>query len=302
MIYDYIIGLHCGFENKIDYLLNYYDTHIYDFCIKYECECLKSFYYKNDSLLFYKYIPLCIFNNIPFIIGEQSIINVDELKLEINQYMNINIDIENMLYISKNAIINYNDILYKIDEIENDQLAIIFDSFFPKIVDFNSILENKPMLIFESSKGVYDVNNEKFNKKSSSISTLNVFSLKNVKFCNNIIGIANIFETYNNFNLVNEQQLFNVNYIYERNNSESNIKNTISKNYNWLNLDKLINTIKNTGTNIVIIVGSKLLTNIDKIKLFYNSKYIEFSNIHNYKLFIETKIRIKLDVTEINFV
>ena len=101
--------------------------------------------------------------------------------------------------------------------------------------------------------------------------------------------------------MINNKELFNENYLFERNNCDSNIKNTISKNYDWLNLDKLIETIRKSGTNIVIIFGSDILKNLNSLKLIYNNTYKEFNSIHNYKLFIETKIKLKFDVTEINF-
>ena len=166
MISDYIIGLQSGFENKINYLIEYYNNHFYDFCIKYESEHNKTFYYKDEYLLFYKYIPLCIFNNLPFIIGEQNIINIEELKEEILQYINLGYDIENLLHISKNAVLNFKNSNYKIDTIENDKLLTLFEYFFPNIVDFEKILKGKQMLIFESSKGVYDIDNNKYNKLS----------------------------------------------------------------------------------------------------------------------------------------
>ena len=46
MISNYIIGLQNGFEHKTNYLLDYYDNHIHDLCVKYGSDPQKTYFQK----------------------------------------------------------------------------------------------------------------------------------------------------------------------------------------------------------------------------------------------------------------
>ena len=290
MISNYIIGLQNGFEHKTKYLLEYYDNHMYDLVVKYNNDIQRSYFQKYNLLYFTKYIPVCIFYNIPFVIGDKSVIDIEEFIKEVEQYILQQIDIESLLNLSKTTVIKYNEKYYNIDELDNSKLCVIFKYFVPKIVDLNDFVKENSIIVFEGSRGFYDTDSKPFNYHTINQSSSNIFSLTNPRFINDIIGITDIFESYCNFSLHNNKELFNVNYLYEKSICNENIKNTISKNYNWLNLDKLLKTIRNIGANIIVIFGSKLLKNFLSLNIFYDESIHNFINIRDYKLFIEKEI------------
>ena len=55
---------------------------------------------------------------------------------------------------------------------------------------------------------------------------------------------------------------------------------------NWLNLDKLIEAVKISGTTIIIISKIDVIEKINKYKLYYDSKLLEFDNFSKMKEFI----------------
>ena len=56
---------------------------------------------------------------------------------------------------------------------------------------------------------------------------------------------------------------------------------------NWLNLDKLIEAVKISGTTIIIISKIDVIEKINKYKLYYDSKILEFDNFSKMKDFID---------------
>ena len=60
---------------------------------------------------------------------------------------------------------------------------------------------------------------------------------------------------------------------------------------NWLNLDKLIEAINLTGTGILIISKVDVLEELDKFKLTFESRLVEFPRIDDMIMFINYHIR-----------
>ena len=55
---------------------------------------------------------------------------------------------------------------------------------------------------------------------------------------------------------------------------------------NWLNLNKLIDSINISGTNYVIISKIDVLENVKLYKLLFNETIVEFTSMENMKSYI----------------
>jgi adenylosuccinate synthase len=70
---------------------------------------------------------------------------------------------------------------------------------------------------------------------------------------------------------------------------------------NWLNLDKLIQSINISGCNKVIISKVDILTELNKFFLFYRNKLLEFKHIDTMKVFIDNKLGVECQEYEKTF-
>ena len=64
---------------------------------------------------------------------------------------------------------------------------------------------------------------------------------------------------------------------------------------NWLNLDKLINSVNVSGCNIVIISKEDILLKIEKYRVIKDDELIEFDSLNSMKRFIKKHIKSECD-------
>lgn len=104
----------------------------------------------------------------------------------------------------------------------------------------------------------------------------------------NIYGAVKIYDTRSGIDPEFPEDLFDDNQLKEigEKGYEFGVTTGRKRKVNWLNLDKLIKSIKISGTNICIISKVDVLQNVNKFKLFYENKLNEFNSIENMKKFI----------------
>ena len=60
---------------------------------------------------------------------------------------------------------------------------------------------------------------------------------------------------------------------------------------NWLNLDKLVDAIRISGTTIILISKIDVIKNLNKYKLYHNSTLIDFENFDSMKTYIDKNLK-----------
>ena len=60
---------------------------------------------------------------------------------------------------------------------------------------------------------------------------------------------------------------------------------------NWLNLDKLVDAIRISGTTIILISKVDVIKNLNKYKLYHNSTLIDFENFDSMKTYIDKNLK-----------
>jgi adenylosuccinate synthase len=108
----------------------------------------------------------------------------------------------------------------------------------------------------------------------------------------NIIGIAKIYDTKSGVDplfpkyLLKNNQLNTIAELGEEFGTTTGRRRIV----NWLNLNKLIESISISGTNQVIINKCDILENANIFKLYFNKNILKFKNIKQIKNFINSKI------------
>jgi hypothetical protein len=284
MISDVIISIYNGYENKshvINYLLkrNYYDC-----CLKGGTDHSEQSSVYQGKKIILKIIPICILSSIPCLIGIGGPINIELLNSEIKLLTKLNIDIHKLLYIDENATIIHKDSKLTYGDIHFLKLKTILSNT-PIKTSINNFLLYYNHPIYEGANGFYSYNGNLF-KNSDSLNTTNIYSKLNPKLIGNIIGVANIFECYKNTSKEHVTEIYSAYEEYNYTNSNIISLDDLLLSFNWINLDKLILAIKQTGVNIIYILGIDMLSNLTKYEVYINKSKIEFDNITDFKNYI----------------
>jgi adenylosuccinate synthase len=112
------------------------------------------------------------------------------------------------------------------------------------------------------------------------------FSPKKIR---NLIGVAKIYDTKSGVDPLFPESLWEnetLNTIIELG-QEFGSTTGRKRLVNWLNLDKLIDSIKLSGCDNLIINKCDVLEKVNKYKLYYNNKLIEFKTLDEMKEFIK---------------
>ena len=284
MISDVIISIYNGYENKALVIEDLIKRNYYDCCLKSGSEHISQTCIKYGKKISLKIIPICILSNIPCLIGIGGPINIDTLNSEINLLLKINIDIHKLLYIDENTTIIHKDSKLKYGDIHFLKLKTILTNPPIKItVNKFTLYYNRPL--YEGANGFYSYNGNVF-KNSDISSSTSIYSKLNPKLIGNIIGITNMFECYKNSSKNHIDDIYSAYEICSyRNNSTISLDDLLLR-FNWIDLDKLKLAIKQTGVNIVYILGLDIMKKLTKFEIFTNDSKLEFDNINEYKDYI----------------
>ena len=95
-----------------------------------------------------------------------------------------------------------------------------------------------------------------------------------------------MFECYKNSSKNHIDDIYSAYEICSyRNNSTISLDDLLLR-FNWIDLDKLKLAIKQTGVNIVYILGLDIMKKLTKFEIFTNDSKLEFDNINEYKDYI----------------
>ena len=239
-------------------------------------------------------IPCGIIHNIPCVIGPGCVVDLKKLRDEIYTLKNLNIDIENLLYISENAHIIFKEHIK--EDLEKDKIGSTGSGIMPayrdkyqktgirygmltdkqiyeyfegtqiKSVDIHNIIKNKVNIFFEGAQGFeldIDWGDYPYVTSSSVVSgaACNCISPKKI---NNIYGICKVYDTYlgsKEFEPKEDENIRQLGIIGNEYGATTGRK----RQCNWLNLDKLIKAIEINGANIIIINKCDIIKELKNI-------------------------------------
>ena len=272
MIADVILGLGNGYEQKYNTIQELSNNEIYDICIKYGENNIPQTFTYNNTIMTLHILPSTILYHIPCFIDSGEPIDIDLLKKDIEQVSKFIIDIDIYLFLSKVTLIKHNTHILKYDNLEPHKIIKLIGCL-PNKVSLNRLLPkyNRPLYI--SSNGFYG--QDGYTQLSGNPKQSNaIFSIINTRKLGNIIGVVNIYETFNSFKKKNILKIYEEIITMDT--------NEYLLNYDWLDLDKLIYSIQTSGINIVYIIGTHILKNISVMCVYKNNSLLEFDNIEIY--------------------
>ena len=252
-------------------------------------------------------IPSGIFYNIKSIIGPDCVVNKNSFIREINYLKKNNFD-TSLIKISPNAhIITDNHIQedkdkYKSQGTTSSGIAPCYrdkfarkgklvkdDIFFKEYLWDQKLYGN---ILCEGAQGFWlDINYGNYPYVTSS--TTLPYGACSLGFppqlIRNIFGASKIYDTRSGIDPLFPESLLTdpeLSLICEKGNE---IGTTTGRRriVNWLNLDKLINAIQISGTNIIIISKIDILEDVKLFKLFHNNQLIRFETLKLMKLYIK---------------
>ena len=284
MISDVVISIYNGYENKAHVIKDLLRHNYYDCCLKGGVDHSEQSSIHQGKKIILKIIPICILSGIPCLIGIGGQINIDLLNNEINLLIKLNIDIHKLLYIDENATIIHKDSKLKYGDIHFLKLKTILSNM-PIKTSINKFLLYYNRSLYEGANGFYSYNGNLF-KNSDSSNTTTIYSKLNPKLIGNIIGVANIFECYKNSAKKHVNEIYSAYEEFNYNNSNIISLDDLLLSFNWIDIDKLKLAIKQTGVNIVYILGIDILKNVSNYIVYTNKSKIEFDNMNEFKDYI----------------
>jgi len=304
---DICCGLNWGDEAKGKIISNLAQSKNYDFVCRFNGgnNAGHTIYINNIK---YKthLIPSGIFHNIKSIIGPDCVINKEAFVGEINYLKNngFNTDlikISPKAHIIKNIHIEDDIKNYKSngstsrgiapcyrDKYARKGLQVKDDTFFKDYLWDEKLYGN---ILCEGAQGFWlDINMGNYPHVTSSVTL--PYGACSLGFpphlIRNIYGATKIYDTrvgvdpeFPDSLLENEELLSIINEGKEYGTTTGKMRKV-----NWLNLNKLIDSINISGTNHVIMSKIDVLENVKLYKLLFNDTIIEFSSIENMKSYI----------------
>lgn len=282
MLADILLNLSTGYENKYPTIQSLLNKEYYDCCIQVGEETIKQFVNFNNEIVSLSIIPQTIFHNIPCLIGLGNTINIDNYNKDVNKLLELNIDLDKLIYIEENSTLNYKDNIIEFKSIHSIKLNNMC-SFIPTPVSHDKFLKLYSRPLYLSSNGYFTSMGKEYLNGNINKCTY-VKSVINPRIICNIIGIVNIFQIYKNQTKLNINEIYSICNAYERNYELFN--NDLLLSYNWFDINKIKNIIINQGINILYIQGKTLLEDIEKLYIIENEKLIDFDDYETYLEYI----------------
>lgn len=315
---DIIVGLQNLKEGKTKILKKLLNESHYDLCIKINGGTETSYIKYNDELILLKEIPYSILYNIDTYISESCLVNLDDLKEDIEKLKHLNISLKK-LFISNNTsiitnkniienkqkhIINYkyknlntlrdkysNNNLLKIKDLTSvEYYYFLMKNSVTRVDSYDFFKNYKKILAYQflSFNNDIDFGNNIVNSGFHCSSSF-CFNIINFKSLSNIFGVCCVYEIFEDYKLHNEELDIILSYdsplLY----------------YDWLDLNTLIKNINLNNINILYFTKTDILNKINIFKIKYNNNIHNFDSIELFKFFIKEKINLECNISYVNF-
>ena len=330
---DICVGLQHGDEGKGKVAYNLCGKNNYDLCVRFNGgpNAGHSIFHNGIKIVLHQ-IPCGIIHNIPCVIGPGCVVDLRKLRDEIYTLKDLNIDIENLLFISNNTHLifkehikedlekdkigstgsgimpSYRDKYQKkgvrYGMLTNKQIYEYFEGINIKCVDIYELLKTKVNIFFEGAQGFeldIDWGDYPYVTSSSVISgaACNCISPKKI---NNIYGICKAYDTY--VGKKEFEPLGNEGVIIRRLGTLGNEYGATTgrrRQCNWLNLDKLIKAIEINGANIIIMNKCDIIKELNVFKLIHNNHVSSFPSWEEMKSYIDNVLNNVSCVNNVTF-
>lgn len=314
---DICCGLNWGDEAKGKVIAQLSKTRKYDFVCRWagghnagHTIYIKGLKYKTHI------VPSGIFYNIPSIIGPDCVINKDEFEKEISYLFENNFP-THLIKVSPKAHVITNKHIYEDKSTyaytqgsTSKGTAPCYRDKYARIgIQAKDVSFFKPFLwdevlhgniLCEGAQGFWlDINNGNYPYVTSSTTLpYGACSLGfSPKYIRNIVGVTKIYDTRSGIDpnfpetLLEDYQLSTIATV----GNELGTTTGRRRKVNWLNLNKLIQAINISGTNIIVMSKIDVLQRVNIFKLIYgyDKKIWSFDSIEIMQTFIEHIIRTK---------
>ena len=275
MIIDLVLSLQNGYENRgliTPYLYRY---NFYDCCVKVGNDIVPQKVSLNNILKELEIIPTMITKRIPCLIGVNSVIEVEQLKKEMNM-LKPYFDLDSLLFICSNTCIKYKGTNHFLHNLDTSRVLNIF-GFIPNLIDYNKFLFNYSHPFIDCAGGFFDLDGDEFNmfKYNEYTQSSLAFSHINPRLIGNVIGIINLFEMFKGFKKPNNENLYNY-FTKNYNSSIQILYKDYMLSYSWLDLDKVNSAIKRNGVNVICCYGINLIKYIESFSIIIDGKEKKF--------------------------
>lgn len=315
---DIIIGLQNLKDGKTKILNKIINESYYDLCIKINGGTEKSLMKYNDEYILLKEIPYSILFNIDTYISESCVINLEDLKDDIEKLKKLHISLKK-LYISNNAVIitnknlvenkqkmifnfKYKNLNTLRDKYSNTNLLKIKDltdveyyyflmkNSISRVNTFDFLKNYKKIIAYQFLSFNNDIDNGIYKLNSGfHCSSSFCFNTINYKSISNIFGVCCVYEIFEDYKLHNRELDDILSY------------DSAILYYDWLDLNRLIYNINFNNINILYFTKSDILCRINVFKIHYNNNIHNFDTIELFKFFIKEKINLECNISFINF-
>ena len=292
MIYDIVLSLQNGYENRTEIIKNLIFSNYYDSCIKVGNDVFSQVLSKNNEKIPFQYIPIAIKFSIPCLIGLECLIDMNKLNRELS-LLEDNVDLNELFYLYNDSVIKIDDKDHFLSEFDNLKIKHLF-GFIPNMISKEDFIDKYSRTLVEGAGGYYGLNGMSFNRFNNYniLNSTEAFKIVNPKQIGNIIGVVNLVELFNDFSRENNEILFNFfNDKENDNNIYCNLINhDLSISFDWINLDKIKTAIHMTGCSIIYFQGLSITKALDTIGLIINGEPKILTKPYKIEIQIQTEI------------
>ncbi len=309
---DIVIGLAWGDEGKGKIVSYLSKNKNYDFVCRYNGgNNAGHTIYINDIKYKTHLIPSGIFYGIKCVIGPDCVVNIHAFQEEIDYLKSNGFDTSLIKVSPKAHIITdkhiQEDILkYSNQGTTSKGIAPCYRDKYARIgkqvkdeIFFKDYLWDEKLygnVLCEGAQGVWlDIDHGNYPYTTSSVTMpYNACSLGfSLHLIKNIYGAVKIYDTRSGIDPLFPEELFNnesLNLLVEYGKEYGTTTNRKRK-CNWLNLDKLLQSINISGTTDIIISKIDIIKQINIFKLFYDNELKIFKDFNELQTFINEKIK-----------
>ncbi len=292
MLVDIVLGCSDGNEGKGKVIYDLLKNDEYDLSVRFNGSNNKSTIYYNNNKIIINQLPIGILSNSKILICN-CLINIDKLKEEIEYIESFDIDIKDRLLISNTCQIEDNETFFSPKRVEDFKDIFIKMGF--KIVNMKNFWEDCAFnrILLEGADGFELDENWTSNYSYNTFLNCTLASAINIGIplysINIIYGVTKCYETYTgplNF----QPNDNNLDKIAEYGKEYDSITGEIRQ-CNYLNLNKLNDSLRINYCNICIINKCDILNDLNIFKLYYNNELLTFNTINEMKDFIDKNIK-----------
>ena len=287
MLIDIVLGCNNFNEGRGKVIYDLLKNDEYDLCVRFNASnnVKHTIYYNNTKIIIYQ-LPIGILTNSKNLISSDCLINIDKLKEELEYIKSLGINIKDKLMISKTCRIISTTDLKMSNKIVEDFSEIFIEMGF-KLVDMRKFwIENSFNKILLEDACKVELNIDDY-PNCILADAINIgIPLNSI---NIIYGITKSYDTYIE-KIKNQSNDLDLDKIKKCGNEFEYDNEQIQ--YNYLNLDKLNDSLRINQCNICIMNKMDVLEDLKIFKLYHNNELLTFNTMNEMKEYIDKNTKV----------